>query len=146
MKLELGIALQCSETGCQVQLVKSGKVLFVQYSALVRDRIWIQERELVAVDFTPPVPEIVWRWVLGSVLEVNEGSIGIEDRLGRLAFASKVAALPLKMAIGDQVWVCSTDHELEVHDLVAEGNPVHPDQVLNYITSIVERVYAKLGN
>ncbi len=72
MKLELGISLSCTETGCQVRLVKSGTVISAQYSALVRDRIRIRAEELVAVDLGPPVPEIVWRWVLGRVLEVNE--------------------------------------------------------------------------
>jgi hypothetical protein len=142
MNLELAVTINCSETGCQVQLVSNDKVISTHYSALVLDRIRIQKQQLVAIDTSPPIPEIVWRWVRAIVLEVNDDSIGIEDRMGQIEFASRVSILPLSLSIGDEVWFCKTDQELEVHDLIVNGKPAHPYQLIEYITPIIERVYA----
>ena len=143
MKFELAVTLSCTETGCQVQLVRGGDVLTTHYSSLVRDRIWIRARQLVAIDLSQPIPEIVWRWVRAIVLEVNEESVGIDDCMGRLGFASRVATLPLSLAEDDEVWFCKTDQELEVHDQIVKGKPAHPDRLLVYITPIIERVYGE---
>jgi hypothetical protein len=142
MNLELAVTIDCTETGCQVQWVSDDKVISTNYSALVLDRIRIQKQQLVAIDTSPLIPEIVWRWVRAIVLEVNDESIGIEDCLGQIEFASRVSELPLSLAIGDEVWFCNTDRELEVHDLIVNGKPAHPDQLIEYITPIIKRVYA----
>ncbi len=142
MNIELAVTTSCTETGCQVQLVSNDKVISTHYSALVLDRIRIRKQQLVAIDSSPPIPEIVWRWVRAIVLEVNDESIGIDDCMGKIAFASRVSTLPLSLSIGDEVWFCNTDQELEVHDLIVNGKPAHPNQLIEYITPIIERVYA----
>ena len=142
MNLEIAVTNGCTKTGCQVRLVGSGDVISTHYSALVRDRIRIRAQQLVAIDRAPPIPEIVWRWVRATVIEVNESTVGIDDRMGKLGFATRVASLPLRLSIGDEVWFCNTDQDLEVHDLIVDGKPVHPERLLEYITPIIERVYA----
>jgi hypothetical protein len=142
MNLELGITIGCTEIGCQVQCVSDDRVISTNYSALVLDRIRIRKQQLVAIDTSPLIPEIVWRWVRAIVLEVNDESVGIEDCLGQIEFASRVSELPLRLSIGDEIWFCNTDQELEVHDLIVNGKPAHPDQLIEYITPIIKRVYA----
>ncbi len=142
MNLGLAVTISCTEMGCQVQWVGSGDVVTTNYSALVRERINIRAQQLVAIDRNPPIPEIVWRWVKATVIEVNEGTVGIDDCMGKLGFATRVASLPLRLSIGDEVWFCNTDQDLEVHDLVVDGKPAHPERLLEYITPIIERVYA----
>ena len=88
-----------------------------------------------------PIPEIIWRWLRATVLEVNDNSVGFEGRSGKLGFANRVATLPLKLSISDEVWFCSTDQALEVHDRIVDGKPTHPHQLLVYITPIIERIY-----
>jgi hypothetical protein len=141
MNLELAVTISCNDTGCQAQLVSSGDVLTTCYSTLVKDRIWIKAKQLVTIDTSPPLPEIVWRWVRAIVLEVNDESVGIDDCMGKTEFASRVAILPLNLSIGDEVWFCNTDQELEIHDLIIDGKPSQPDRLLEYITPIIERVY-----
>ncbi len=141
MNLELAVVNSCNDSGCQVKSIKSGDVLTPRYSALVRDRIWIQAQQLVAVDQSLPIPEIVWRWLQGTVIEVNKESIGIEGRMGKRGFALRVTTLPLSLSTGDEVWFCKTDQELEVHDMIADGKPANPNRLLEYISPIIERVY-----
>ena len=142
MNLLLGVTLSCDETGCQVKLVASGEVLTVNYSGLVQDRIRIQPHQLVAVRRGPTQTEIVWRWIRGRVQEVNDETIGFVDPLGKLGFAVRVPDLPLNLTDGDEIWFCSTDRDLEVHDSIVSGGPAHPQRVLDYIAPIIERVYA----
>ena len=141
MNLDLAVTSSCDDTGCQVKLLRTNEEIATRYSDLVRDRIKIEPQQLVAIDMGPQISEIVWRWVRGTVLEVNENSVGFEGRLGKLGFASRIATLPLKLSIGDEIWFCKTDQELEVHDLIVDGKPTHPHQLLEYITPVIERVY-----
>jgi hypothetical protein len=142
MNLELAVTVSCTDTGCQVRLVKSDEVVKTKYSDLVHDRIRIEPLQLVAVDTSFQIPEIIWRWVRAIVLEVNESSVGIKGASGKVDFASRVPKLPLNLSIGDEVWFCKTDQELEVHDLIVQGIPAHPRKLLEYITPIAEGVYA----
>jgi hypothetical protein len=142
MNLEFAETVSCTDTGCQVKLVSNDEVIETKYSDLVHDRIRIESQQLVAIDTSLHIPEIIWRWVRAILIEVNETSVGIRGSSGRVDFVSRVAKLPLNLSIGDEVWFCKTDQDLEVHDLIVEGKPAHPDQLLEYITPIIERVYA----
>jgi hypothetical protein len=142
MKLNLAITESCTDKACQVRSLNRGDVFEAKYSALVQIRIKIQSQQLVAIDTSQQIPEIMWRWVRATVLEVNEISVSLEDCSGKLGFASRVASLPLDLSIGDEVWFCSTDQDLEVHDLIIDGKPTHPDRLLEYIKPMIERVYA----
>jgi hypothetical protein len=142
MNLELAVTASCTDMGCRVKLIESGEVVETKYSDLVQDRIRIEPKQLVALDTSLHVPEIVWRWVRAKVVEVNVSSVGIKGVSGKVDFASRVAKLSLKMSIGDEVWFCKTDRDLEVHDLIVEEKPAHPDQIIEYIRPIIERVYS----
>jgi hypothetical protein len=142
MNLELALTKSCTNMDCLVKLLKSGDDIEAKYSALVQNRIKIQPQQLVAIDTNLQIPEIIWRWISAIVIEVNENSVGIQGGTGKTDFASRVAILPLNLSIGDEVWFCKTDQDLEVHDLSIDGEPVHPQQLLEYITPIIERVYA----
>ena len=142
MNLELALTKSCTDMDCMVKLLKSGDEIEAKYSALVQNRIKIQPQQLVAIDTSLQTPEIIWRWINAIVIEVNDNSVGIKGSTGKTDFASRVTRLPLNLSIGDEVWFCSTDQDLEVHDLSIDGEPVHPRQLLKYITPIIERVYA----
>lgn len=142
MNLELALNVSCNDTGCHVLLVRNDEVIDTKYSHLVQDRIRIKPQQLVAIDTSQQIPELVWRWVRAIVIEVNETSLGIKGGSGRVDFASRVSQLALNLSIGDEVWFCKTDQDLEVHDQIMDGKPAHPDQLLEYITPIIERVYS----
>ena len=142
MNLELALTVNCADMSCQVRLVRSDEVIQTKYSDLVHDWIRIEPQQLVAIDTSPQILEIIWRWVKAIVIEVNDSSIGIKGGSGKVDYASREAELPINLSIGDEVWFCSTDQTLEVHDLIVEGKPTHPRWLLEYITPITERVYA----
>ena len=50
MNPELAVTISCTNTGCQVKLVKSDEVIETKYSDLVHDRIRIEPLQLVVVD------------------------------------------------------------------------------------------------
>ncbi len=141
MKLELAIVLACNETGCRVEPVKDNSSIEAKYSSLVQNRIKIQPEQLVAINTEINPPEIVWRWLRGAVVERTTDIIVVDDMQGHPAKVSLVSDLPLTLEIDDEVWTCSTGRAYEIHDIILNGKPTHPDRLLKYITPIIEEVY-----
>ena len=142
MKLELAIVLACSESGCRVKLLGKDNPIEARYSQLVKNRIRIQPNHLVAVDRCGNSPEIVWRWIRAAVVEIKERSVAVVGDLnGERGEVTRVTDLPLKLNLDDETWVCGTGRAYEVHDLIVDGKPAHPERLLKYITPIIEEIY-----
>jgi len=141
MKLELAIALSCSSTGCRVAPLESSGSIEVPYSSLVQDRIKIQPEQMVAINTDTNPPEIVWRWLRAFVIEINKSIIVVDDMQGHPGKVSLVPELPLTLRIDEEVWVCGTGQDFEIHDLIIEGKPAHPQRVLTYIKPIIDGIY-----
>ena len=141
MKLELAIVLACSKTGCLVAPLKDNLPIETPYSSLVQDRIMIQSEQLVAIDTETDPPEIVWRWLRAAVIELGTDVIVVDDMKGHPAKVSLVSDLPLTLAIDDEVWTCSTGSGYEIHDIILDGKPAHPNRMLEYITPLIEAIY-----
>ena len=141
MNLELAIVFACNKTGCRVRLVEGNSTIEAMYSSLVQDRIKIQPQQLVAIDTDTNPPEIVWRWLRAAVIEHSPDVIVVDDMQGHPAKVSLVPDLPLTLEIDDEVWVCSTGRAYEIHDIILDGKPTHPNRMLEYITPIVEEIY-----
>jgi hypothetical protein len=65
----------------------------------------------------------------------------VDEMGGEPASLLRVPGLPLTLALDDQVWICSTGPDDEVHDVVVDGIPAHPERVLDHIAPIIEEVY-----
>lgn len=141
MKLELAIVLACTETGCRVRLLGNKTFIKARYSSLVINRIKIQPAHLVAIDMSANPPEIVWRWLRATVIELNTDIVVVGDMQGHPGKVSCVSDLPLTLALDDEVWVCSTGRDYEVHDIIVDRKPAHPNRLLGYIVPIIEEVY-----
>ena len=141
MKIQLALVLTCNENGCLVETLPEKGTLKAVYSSLVQDRVMIQPEQLVALDLEPDPPEIIWRWLRGLVIELGEEAIVVDDMQGHPASVTLVPELPLTLALDDEVWICGTGRDFEVHDLILDGRPTHPEQVLKYITPIIEEIY-----
>ena len=141
MKLELAIALSCTMTGCRVIPMNSNSFIEVRYSSLVQDRIMIQPEQMVALNTDKETPEIVWRWIRAAVIQVNADVIVVDDMQGHPAKVSIVSQLPLTLSLDDEVWTCGTGQAFEIHDIIVDGKPAHPNRLLRYITPIIEEIY-----
>ena len=141
MKLELAIVLSCTKTGCRVVPMKSNSLIEVRYSSLVQDRIMIQPEQMVALNTDKETPEIVWRWIRAAVIQVNADVIVVDDMQGHPAKVSIVSQLPLTLSLDDEVWTCGTGQAYEIHDIIVDGKPAHPNRLLRYITPIIEEIY-----
>ena len=142
MKIELAIVVDCDATGCHVNPLKGSESIKVRYSSLVQKYgIRIRPAHLVAVDVSANPPEIVWRWLRAAVIEVNADTVGVDDMLGHPATLSRVPDLPLTLALDDEVWFCGPGRADEVHDIIADRKPTHPNRLLEYIAPIIAGIY-----
>jgi hypothetical protein len=141
MKLELAICVACGKTGCEVKRVNDSVVIQAVYSSKVKDRIKIQPGHMVAIDIGSNPPEVVWRWIRATVIEVNDHVTIMDDMEGHPGVVSLVPELLLDLKLDDEVWVCGTGQDYEVHGLILDGKPVDPDPILRYITPIIEGIY-----
>ena len=142
MKLELAVVMACTEAGCRVKSLGKGTPFEARYSQLVKNRIRIQPNHLVAVDRIGNSPEVVWRWIRAAVLEVKEHTVDVVGDLdGHRGEVDRVPDLPLELNLDDEVWVCGTGRAYEVHDLILDGKPTHPERLVEYITPIIEGIY-----
>ncbi len=141
MKLELAVVITCHETGCHVRMLADDVPVEMLYSSLVKDRIKIQPEQLVAVDTDANPPVIVWRWLRAAVIELTPDIVVVDDMKGYAAKVSPVSSLPLTLEIDDEVWACSTGRDYEMHDIISDGKPTHPNRMLKYITPIIEDIY-----
>ncbi len=142
MKLELAIVLSCTETGCSVKPLRDDACIETRYSVLVQNRIKIQAAHMVAIDGSADPPEIVWRWLRAAVIELNQDFVVVVgDMKGHPGKVTLVPDLPLTLSLDDEVWVCSTGRAYEIHDLIVDGKPAHPDRLLKYIKPIIDKVY-----
>ena len=141
MKLELAIVLTCNKSGCRVAPLKDNSPIEARYSSLVYDRIKIQPEQLVAINTYTNPPEIVWRWIRAAVIELTPGIVVVDEMQGHSAKVSPVQELPLRLELDDEIWTCGTGHDFEIHDIIVDGKPAHPDLLLKYITPIIEGIY-----
>lgn len=146
MKLELAIVIACSDTGCHVNPLEGDALIEVRFSSLVQNRIMIQPAHLVAIDMSANTPEIVWRWLRAAVIELNADIVVVDDMQGHPGKVSRVPDLPLTLALDDEVWVCSTGRAFEVHDIIVNGKPAHPNRLLEYIVPIINEIYKNATN
>ena len=133
MKLELAVVLACTESGCQVKPIRNDTLIEARYSPLVKNRIRIQPNHLVAVDTSGDSPEIVWRWIRAALIEVDERAVAVVgDIHGERGEVTRAPDLPLELNPDDETWVCGTGRAYEVHDLIVDGKPAHPERLLEY--------------
>ena len=67
--------------------------------------------------------------------------IVVDDMKGHPAKVSLVSDLPLTLALDDEVWTCSTGSGYEIHDIILDGKPAHPNRMLEHITPLIEATY-----
>ncbi len=147
MKLALAIALECLPTECKVQFLESDTPVTVHYSARVQARIKIHPGQLVALDTTPAIPEIVYRWHYARVAELRgDKVVVITDHQGQLVELVKAERLEIAPQVGDWVFVTLGGNvaESEVFDIAIDGRPTHPVQLASYVLPKVEQFYQKM--
>lgn len=130
LKLELGTVLACDGEGCSVRLASSGKVLTAVYSPLVKDRVRIRRRQLVAIDTAEIPPQIAWRWFIGEVEAVGPQGVSVR-RLDQPPGSCRVVSNPAAGAtapVGCEVYYGHTD-DWEVADTVSGDGPANADRL-----------------
>jgi len=123
----------------------------VRYGAAVQDRIKVRPGQLVAIDRAPQAPEVVWRWMTGTVEEVAGDRVAVtrSNAAGKplarddgertwLGGLDRPARRP---APGDLVFFCTVD-EPEVADIAREGVPSEPERLRAEYFPIIERAHA----
>lgn len=98
---------------------------------------------MVAIDMTTNPPEIVWRWLRAAVIEISTSITVVDDMQGHPTEVKITPDLPLTLELDDEVWACSTGSDYEIHDIILDGKPTHPNRMLDYILPIIEGIYQR---
>lgn len=127
MQLELATVISCSPTGCRVKPLDGSPEYETNYSALVLGRVRIYPGQLVAVDMSPAVPEIAWRWHKVTIVEAHEDQVLVQDRERQMP-ALRIPGMETDAHPGDEVWVTGMAgaQSWELHDRVVGGQPTNP--------------------
>jgi hypothetical protein len=148
MKLTLAVTLECPPAECRVQLLDQAEPVTVHYSARVQARIKIWPGQLVALDTTPAIPEVVYRWHCVKVEQLKEDQILVSSHQGQLVELVKAPGLEATPQVGD--WVFATlgnpAEQGEVVDIAVDGRPAHPAWLSSYVLPKVEQFYQRIAN
>ncbi|NJD66186.1 MAG: hypothetical protein FIB00_13295 [Chloroflexi bacterium] len=113
-----------------MRLANSGQVITAAYSPLVRDRIRIRQRQLVAINTAELPPQIAWRWFIGEVEAVGPEGVSVR-RLDQPPGSSRVVSNPetgAPVSVGREVYYGHTD-DWEVADTVSGDGPASADRI-----------------
>ena len=113
-----------------MRLAETGQVIKAAYSPLVRDRVRIRQRQLVAIDTAAAPPQISWRWFIGEVEAVGPEGVSVR-RLDQPAGSCRVVSNPLPgnpVSVGSEVYYGHTD-DWEVVATVSGDAPVNVGRI-----------------
>lgn len=113
------------------------------YSPLVRDRVRIRQRQLVAIDVAATPPQISWRWFIGEVEATGPEGVSVR-RLDQPPGASRLLPTPgpgTQTSVGGEVYFGPAER-WEVVDTVSGDFPTNPGRVAERYFGYIE---GKLG-
>jgi hypothetical protein len=142
MKLTLAVVLECSPTECKVQPLEEDMPITVHYSAPVKSNIVIRPDQLVALDTTPDVPEIVYRWHNLQVKQSEGDKVLLDDHRGHLVEAVNAEGLDVAPQVDDWVFA-ALGEKGEIIDISIDGRPAHPAFLREHVLPKVEEFYQK---
>lgn len=113
-----------------MRLAETGQVIKAAYSSLVRDRIRIRQRQLVAVDTAAAPPQISWRWFIGEVEALGPEGVSVR-RLDQPPGSCRVVSNPLPgipVSVGSEVYYGHA-RDWEIVDAVSGDTTVNADRI-----------------
>lgn len=147
MNLELAIVQSCHDAGCRVRLVGQETQLETRYAEAVLNRIRIRRGDLVVVDLAMDIPQLVWRWRRGEVLQpLDEEPAPGHVLVGShgCAIEARVTRPDLQYQPGDVVWSSGHVHGAEIVDRAQDGEPGNPDWIRRTYFTLIEEEYAAM--
>ena len=133
MQLALAHVESCSPTGCRVRFLgETGESVDAPYSALIRQHgIRVRPGQIVAVDRSAAAPELLWRFGVYPVEHLDGDTAVLAGNLFRLHDGRPDAEQTHPIRPGDTIVVRSgkAAGELEIYDLVVNGQPLHPERL-----------------
>jgi hypothetical protein len=122
-----------------VRLAGTDQVITAVYSPLVRDRVRIRRRQLVAIDMAETPPHIAWRWFIGEVEAVGPEGVSVR-RLDLPPGSCRVVSNPAtatRAPVGREVYYGHTD-DWEVAGVVSGDGPADASRVAERYFPFIE--------
>ena len=113
-----------------MRLAETGKTVRAAFSPLVRDRVRIRRRQLVAIDTAASPPSIAWRWFIGEVEGVGPEGVSVR-RLDQPPGSCRVVSNPppgVPVPVGAEVYYGHTA-DWEVVDTVSGDAPANAARI-----------------
>ena len=141
MDLQLAIALSCTDAGCQVHLLDEKSRLDAAYSEpVVEYGIIVRPGDLVAVNRETDPPQVVFRWALAAVEQVEGERIFIDTPCSRGRPMVRAEGLEADIAAGDKVFTANG----QVHDISVDGRPDNPERLRLAFFPHIRAMYQKM--
>jgi len=122
-----------------VRFAGTEQVIRASYSSLVRDRVRIRRRQLVAIDTAAEPPQIAWRWFIGEVEAVGPEGVSVR-RLDQPPGSCRVVSNPSlcsPVSVGGEIYYGHTD-DWEVVDTVTGDAPANPGRIAQRYFGYIE--------
>ena len=122
-----------------MRLAQTGQVIRAGYSPLVRDRVRIRQRQLVAIDTAAAPPQIAWRWFIGEVEAVGAEGVSVR-RLDQSPETCRMVSNPLPgspVSVGGEIYYGHTD-DWEVVDTVSGDAPANAGRIAERYFGYIE--------
>jgi hypothetical protein len=133
MQLALAHVESCTATGCRVRFLgETGAPVDAPYAALMQQHgIRVRPGQIVAVDRNAAAPELLWRFGVYPVERLDGDTAVLAGKSFRLHDGRPAEEQAHPIRSGDTIVVRSGTiaGELEVYDLVVNGQPLHPERL-----------------
>ncbi len=139
MNLHLAVALDCSDTGCQVLPLGSNQPLDAVFAGPMVDfGILVRSKDLVAVDFGTTPPSIVFRWMLTPVVKIEDRQVYTLE--GYIQPNRLADYLHVPLMEEDDVYIANG----LVCDRAENEQPMHPDLLRQAFYPQIEEMYRRM--
>jgi precorrin-6B methylase 2 len=141
MNLQLAFALSCTDTDCQVQSLDEDTRFVADFSEPIKEYgITIKPGDLIAVDRGAYPPQVLFRWELADVVQIENEQIYVDCACGRSQPLARGEGLQVNVGVGDKVFVAYG----EVHDISVGGRPANPEHFRAALFPMIQAMYQRL--
>lgn len=139
MNLHLAVVLDCWNTGCRVLPLESNQPLDAVYAdPMVDFGILVRPKDLVAVDFGTTPPRIVFRWMLTSIVKIEDRQVYTLE--GDIQPDRMADYLHVPLIEEDDVYIANG----LVCDRAENEQPMHPDILCQEFYPQIEEMYRRM--
>jgi hypothetical protein len=141
MNLQFAIALSCTETGCETQVLGETNSFHAEFSEpMIEHRIIVRPGDLLVVNRQGDFPQVVFRLVRFQVDRVVGGQIFIDTPCSQGIPMSRAERLDERIVAGDVVFAANG----QIYDIAVNGHPAHSERLQAVLFPQIQAMYQQM--